>query len=245
MYRRTTFSLLCIALYVNCTNTEILNDVCTSAICVNESMNLLNYMDQTIDPCDNFYDFACGKHIRETVLPEDKSNDLSFFKLQDKVREQIRDVLMEESKPNELHTIKLAKDFVKICTDEKTLNAAGTKPMLEYLEKYGGWPVLKGESGWNEDNWDWLNVKRQIFDDGFLSNQILEFSIGTDLKNTSKRIIYVSETKKSSENKNIQWKISSSIRLIVQISVYRKNSLFKDWIIPRSNNITNLWSMLQ
>lgn len=171
---------------------EIL-DICTSAICVNETINLLNYMDQAIDPCENFYDFACGKYLRETILPADKSYDLSVFQLRDKVREQIRDVLLEESPPNELHIIKLAKDFVKICMDEEKLNAAGTEPMLDYLEKYGGWPVIKGESGWNEDDWDWLKVKQQIFDDGFVNNLILEFSIGADLKNTSKRTIYVSK----------------------------------------------------
>lgn len=168
-------------------------NVCTSAVCANESMNLLSYMDTAIDPCDNFYNFVCGKYLRETVLPEDKSVDLSFYRIADKLNDQIQEVLLEESQPNELHTVKLAKDFLKICLDEKSLNAAGIKPMVQYLEKYGGWPVTKGENEWNEDNWDWLNVKRQILNDGFLDDLIVEFTIRPDEKDTSKRALFVSK----------------------------------------------------
>lgn len=171
---------------------EIAN-VCTSAVCVNESMNLLSYMDTAVDPCDNFYNFVCGKYLRETVLPEDKSVDLSFYRIADKLNDQIQEVLLEEPQPNELHTVKLAKDFLKICLDEKQLNAAGIQPMVKYLEKYGGWPVTKGENEWNEDNWDWLNAKRQILNDGFLDDLILEFTIRPDEKDTSKRALFVSD----------------------------------------------------
>lgn len=169
-------------------------NICTSAVCANESMNLLSYMDQTLDPCDNFYNFVCGKYLRETVLPEDKSVDLSFYRIADQLNDQIRDALLEEPQPHELYAIRLAKDFLKTCLDEKTANAAGIQPMVEYLEKYGGWPVTKGENEWNENNWDWLNVKRQILNDGFLDDLILEFSIRPDEKDTSKRALFVSKS---------------------------------------------------
>lgn len=168
-------------------------NVCASETCANESINIMKYMDQTIDPCENFYDFVCGKYLRETILPEDKSSDLSFYQLGDKLREQLQDVLTEDSHPNEPHAFRLAKDFTKICLNEEALNAAGIAPMVEFLDKYGGWPVVKGENEWNGDYWDWLTVKRQIFDDGLLDNLILEFSIRPDDKNSSKRALFVSK----------------------------------------------------
>lgn len=191
MYGRA-FVLLCLAIYVNCASPSAQN-VCKTDVCASEAKNLLDYMDQTVKPCDDFYAFVCGKYIRDTKLPKDKSVDLSFFKLGDKLREQIQAALLEKSQPNELHAFKLAKDLMKTCMDEKTLNATGIKPMVEYLEKYGGWPVTKGNK-WNDKNWNWLKAKREIFNDGLLDDLILEFSIGPDNKNTSKRAISVSKT---------------------------------------------------
>lgn len=168
-------------------------NVCESPECTSESTNLLNYMDLTIDPCENFYDFACGKYMKDFKLPDEKDIDFTLFNLGDEVREQVRATLMEESQPNESHAFKLAQDFMKTCLDEKTLNASGTQPMKDLFEKYGGWPVLK--SDWNEDSWDWLNAKRQIFNDGFME-LILDFSIQPSDKDNSKQVMVVSKSDK-------------------------------------------------
>lgn len=100
-------------------------NVCTSEVCAKESTIMRNSMDQTVNPCENFYDFACGNYVRNTVLPEDKAVDLSFFQVQDKVSEQLRLILMEDPQPDELQPFKLAKEFTKICMDEENLNKEG------------------------------------------------------------------------------------------------------------------------
>lgn len=100
-------------------------NVCSSEICASESQLMLSKLDQSIDPCENFYDFACGQYIQKTTLPEDKAVQMSFFELQDKVNEQIRSVLIEEPESFESHPFRLAKELTKICMDESTLNEKG------------------------------------------------------------------------------------------------------------------------
>ena len=34
---------------------------------------MLENLDPTVDPCENFYDFACGGWINKTVIPEYRS----------------------------------------------------------------------------------------------------------------------------------------------------------------------------
>ena len=46
---------------------------------------LTSAIDYNIDPCDNFYDFACGMWIKRHVIPEDRSNLYTYGVLRDKV----------------------------------------------------------------------------------------------------------------------------------------------------------------
>lgn len=67
----------------------------------------------------------------------------------------------------------------------------GIEPLVDILEKYGGWPVVKGDA-WEANDWDWLEMKKNISHDGLFDDLILEFRISTNYHNTSLRSIFVS-----------------------------------------------------
>ena len=47
--------------------------LCLSESCVLAAGDLLKQMDRNVDPCQDFYKFACGGFIADTVLPEHKT----------------------------------------------------------------------------------------------------------------------------------------------------------------------------
>lgn len=69
--------------------------------------------------------------------------------------------------------------------------------MREVLEKYGGWPVVEGES-WNSRPWNWLDAYKQMANDGVSDTFILDVSIAVDPTNAVKRVLQVSSIEKSS-----------------------------------------------
>lgn len=165
-------------------------NVCISEACVKEANLMTSYIDENVNPCDDFYDFACGKYIRETVLPEDKSIIMSFTQVQEKVDKQLRSVLNEEIQPDESKPFKLAKIFNAVCLDEQTANQKGIAPMVEILEKNGGWPVVKGDT-WDSENWEWIEANRNISVEGLSDALIFAFHIIVDHKDSTRRVIAV------------------------------------------------------
>ena len=66
----------------------------------------------------------------------------------------------------------------------------GLTPLKKILKKLGGWPVLEGDT-WIDENFDWINTSSQFHNAGYSSNYVISFNINMDMKNTSRRIIYV------------------------------------------------------
>lgn len=102
-------------------------NLCMTKGCIKTSALVLDLIDENVDPCTDFYEFACGKFIRNTFIPDDKIAMMSFVHVQDKVLGQLRAVLNERSMPNESKPFTLAKTFNTACMDEETLERKGLR----------------------------------------------------------------------------------------------------------------------
>lgn len=100
-------------------------NICMTKGCVKAAAMILDLLDENVDPCENFYEFACGKFLKNTFIPDDKIAVMSFVQVQDKVLGQLRAVLNERSLPNESKPFTLAKTFNIACMDEQTLEEKG------------------------------------------------------------------------------------------------------------------------
>ena len=68
------------------------NIYCLSKECVTAAADILNRMNSTADPCNDFYNFACGGYVENTVIPDDKSRTSMFTELNDQLTEKVRTV---------------------------------------------------------------------------------------------------------------------------------------------------------
>lgn len=101
------------------------SNLCMTKGCVKTSAQILDFIDDNVNPCDNFYEFACGKFLRNTFIPDDKIAVMSFVNVQDKVQDQLRLMINERSLPNESKPFTLAKIFNTACMDLDTLEVKG------------------------------------------------------------------------------------------------------------------------
>ena len=82
---------------------------------------MLDKLDETADPCDDFYQFACGSFIEETVIPDDRTRTSMFSILGDKLDVQVRGLLEGEIKASDPKPFQMAKSVFQSCMDKETI----------------------------------------------------------------------------------------------------------------------------
>ena len=97
----------------------------------------VNAMDKSIDPCVDFYHYACGTWLKENPVPPDKSAYGRFTELADRNRAILKDVLGKASVPNASRSANEQKigDYYASCMDENGIEEKGTAPLAPELER--------------------------------------------------------------------------------------------------------------
>lgn len=175
---------------------------CETRGCLLAASKTMTYLDESIDPCENFYEFACGNYIKNTFIPDDKITvDLSST-VDDLVRGQLRKIINEPPQSNEAKPFRLAKNLNLACLNKTIIEDRGIKPLADILESYGGWPVVKGDS-WADSGFDWTEAMKKFRRMGLDTRVIFTFSVITDLKNSTRRLLDVSHNKRKLFRKEI------------------------------------------
>jgi endothelin-converting enzyme/putative endopeptidase len=82
----------------------------------------IDALDRKIDPCSDFYQFACGGWIAKNPVPPDRRSYGRFAELQERNFTVLRRIL---EAPGAEGDRKKAADFYAACMDETTIEAAG------------------------------------------------------------------------------------------------------------------------
>ncbi|XP_046454077.1 membrane metallo-endopeptidase-like 1 [Daphnia pulex] len=73
-------------------------NVCNTSGCVLAAAEILKNMDKTVNPCEDFYSFACGGFETRNVIPDDQSSVTTFSLISDEVTEQLRSLIERPTK---------------------------------------------------------------------------------------------------------------------------------------------------
>ena len=97
-------------------------------------------MDQTADPCVDFFQYSCGGWIKKNPIPADQSSWDTYSKMQDENTARLRAILDEAAAggPGRDAVTQKIGDYYASCMDEKTIDAAGIKPLQPYLDAIAG-----------------------------------------------------------------------------------------------------------
>uniref|UniRef100_A0A4W6FL68 Membrane metalloendopeptidase like 1 n=1 Tax=Lates calcarifer TaxID=8187 RepID=A0A4W6FL68_LATCA len=167
-----------------------LNNVCTTADCVTAAARLLQNMDKSVKPCDNFYQYACGGWLERHVIPETSSRHSVFDILRDKLEIVLKGVLEMENE-RDRDAIRKAKILYSSCMNESLIEQRDSQPLLKLIESIGDWPVAS-------DNWNTTTEEAWSLEDTlatltarFHKKVLLDMYVWTDDRDSRRHIIYV------------------------------------------------------
>lgn len=169
--------------------------LCLTTGCISAASHILNAIDTSVQPCDDFYQFACGNFVKKTFIPDDKLTVDSFNTLSDQIDIQLRTIIEDEIDPNESRVFTLIKKLHRSCMNRTAVEARGLEPFVRIIQQIGGWPAVEGDE-WNETAWDWIDSIHKMRKLGLTTNYLLSTSIGAHLKNSSTRSLRVINRKK-------------------------------------------------
>lgn len=94
-------------------------------------------MDETADPCEDFYQFTCGNWGEEHPRPDSVTSHDWFSEKQSKILRHVRTFLQQNSSDTDPEAVVKARTMYKACMDEHSLDELEMKPILEYFIELG------------------------------------------------------------------------------------------------------------
>jgi endothelin-converting enzyme/putative endopeptidase len=94
-------------------------------------------VDKSIDPCVDFYEYACGNWMKKNPIPGDHASWGSFDSVYERNLAVLHDILEKASAndPQRSPVVQKIGDFYAACMDETAVNKAGYKPLNPELER--------------------------------------------------------------------------------------------------------------
>ena len=150
-----------------------------------ENSKVLAYIDTSYDPCEDFYNYSCGRWHSNRLYTEWGT----FEELAIDNYNKLAGYLSQYVNNDDPSAIKKAKYFYLACTDTDYIQDNLEDQLDSFMEKAGGWE--KGDF-YPSDSW---SIDDDLYKDHYLgSSAFFTFGVEPDDLDSTKQVIRVTST---------------------------------------------------
>lgn len=174
-------------------------------------------MNTAINPGDNFYEYANGKWMKNTVIPDDQSGWGSFYTLYEENLKKLRGIIEDAEKSNSAKGSIQQKvgDYYASGMDTVTIEKLGAEPLKPMLTK------IDAAKSYQE----LVSLLAQLAKTD--EAELLGLSVGADEKNSTTNIVSLYQAGLSLPEKDYYFKTDSSSKVARAGFVSYASTLFK------------------
>ncbi|CAB3377245.1 Hypothetical predicted protein [Cloeon dipterum] len=134
------------------------SEKCITNGCFTTSSKLLSQINESVDPCDDFYAYACGGWIEKYSISDGASHVDQFQLIDDGNLFKIREILEANDEYSKILPVTKARQLYSVCMEEDELERKSLEPIFKVLRSLG-LPEVPSQD--KENRFSWQEVVAQ------------------------------------------------------------------------------------
>ncbi|XP_042207289.1 neprilysin-1-like isoform X2 [Homarus americanus] len=168
------------------TRLENAQRICETPECAIAATQISENLDLSVDPCDNFYEFACGGWINKHPIPPSGVTG-TFEDAGEKLEKRLFLILDSPAEPDAPQPLHMIRTYYNTCMDTDTMNSLGFAPLALVLEHQGGWPLVL--DAWDPSAFTLTTAINNLRD--LNAYPLLGVGVDADVEDVSTKILYL------------------------------------------------------
>ena len=208
--------------------------ICLTPACIQVSSSIYSGMNQTVNPCDDFHEFVCGRWIKTNIIPKGHSSWSTTKELSRKNLIILKSILEQQPTTDNASPLfnaeQEAMKFYQSCMNISEVERRQIEPLERFLKEnfnltLNQWINIDQNQTWQ----DLFVVLTDILSAKYGFSYLLPISIGPDDKNSTWNVLHVS---------TIGFKISSRFIFVFdkQINQPQLGLDSRDYYVNSSSN---------
>ncbi|XP_066568484.1 endothelin-converting enzyme 1 isoform X1 [Amia ocellicauda] len=124
---------------------------CLALACQSASARLSASLDPSADRCLDYFQYACGAHLQSRATGGQKRGRNRHIQTETAVQRVLRSILESSNGSGPLDSAQeKASRFYRSCLDTERISVLGAQPVVQLIDKLGGWTVSGRRSDFNQ-----------------------------------------------------------------------------------------------
>lgn len=181
--------------------------MCLTSACIEVSSTMHAGMNESVDPCDDFHEFVCGRWVKSNIIPKGYSSWSTTKELSRKNLILLRNILEQQPPADKSRSTFSAEyeamKFYQSCMNISEIERQQIQPLERLFKETFNFTLKQWIDIDQNRTWEQLFVRfARTLSAKYGFSYLFPISIGPDDKNSTWNVLHVSDSQSAMRRKN-------------------------------------------